>query len=398
MAARLSVGVPPMNEQSLLSRWTLESEDPKEFAALNLAIEQAKLQQGYRPGQSAPEMELKARQRDLGNRQTRYIDEQKAKGRDAFVNGSVGGPRTAEVDFASHFPYINVSRNFRGFQDTGTPHQSTKRTPVDAAKNQADFDAIVNAAKADDARAVSEGKTAARIKGQAAKEQAARNRNIWPEDLAYRSGGTMTRGGQTFDVPNGMGSDRRFDDTALHGPMVVGSVGRRAPASATQSIAPAEEPVADGDLPNDDMRGMPSASDSQFEPGVSEETGETGADDEQREQPTPAGYQYFRTDAPEFIDPNLQHGGGNTFTARSAADRALNFDSLTGNPRSEALGNTGPIRTQSAIGSIYDQPTTELRGVARKQVFDALAPVFTDRRKPQTLVAPATMPVAHRAY
>ncbi len=76
----------------------------------------------------------------------------------------------------------------------------------------------------------------------------------------------------------------------------------------------------------------------------------------------------------------------------------MNFDSVTGRPRSEASGNMGDSRTRAAIQSIYDQPTTELRGVARKQVFDQLAPTFIDRRKRPSLVAPATIPVAHRAY
>jgi len=252
------------NEDNLRSRWTLEAEDPKAWRALNLAVERAKLSPGYRPGRSAAELELQARANDLRQRQSKYIEENSAKTREEFMRGGVGGLRSAERDFANDTPYISAgdfnvggngpgtSRRRRGY---GNPPSQTGPSPT-GSRNRRAFEVELAAredAEQNQRMAYAEGGASWRRGRQESKEQAARNQFVRPNDYPVNSGGTMTRSGQTLTVPEGPGASRMFDDEALRGPKVRGSVG----AQFKPAAQPDEQPVGDGDLPNDNVMGQP---------------------------------------------------------------------------------------------------------------------------------------------
>lgn len=265
-----------MQEQNLRDRWTLQSENPKLVDSLNLAIERARLQKGYKPGQSAPELELKARQADLSNRQRRYIEGAQAQRDRDVLNNGVSQRLPAEVDFSTHSPYIGFEPENRyghgglkfdpGTPDAGTVSAPTPKVasakgktpakPINVGKNFSSFEAIVNNMKSDEQQAIARGTEQARLKRAAVKENAARNAQ---PNLGFKPidayglkmgtlGASMTRNGQTIDVPRG----GHFDEEALNGPRVVGSMG----APPNQTFQP-EAPVGDGVLPNDDVQGQP---------------------------------------------------------------------------------------------------------------------------------------------
>lgn len=400
-------------EQDLLNRWTLSAESPKEIAALNLAVQRAKLMPGYKLGQSAPEMELKARQADLADRQRAYIDDQNAQhARELATQDPVSNRMAPEVDFSTKSPYLTLASPKRGYEHGGIGYglEPGENEPLSAGrggagggsgagtgrpvtraqtgKNFDDFQSAVHDLAGDQLRARTAGQANFRRKTREQTEQAARMRGVGPLDAVKFNRDvqpeTMTRGGQAFDVPRG----GHFDDEAAFGPRV----GVGAPVAASPSISP-ETPVGDGDLSNDDVQGEP---DFDYRAPSAPRVASQAAS---------KAYPYFRDTAPTYYDSDAEHGGVSAETARAGASRAIAAPredtrdlGLFISPDEQAeRRRTNAI--PDAVDYIYQQPTTELRGVARQQVFDELSPTFTDRRKPQSAaLPPSTTPVAHRAY
>ncbi len=364
-----------MNEQKLKDRWSLEADDPKAFAALNLAVERAKLQKGYRPGRSAAEMELQARKNDLENRQRSYIEDAQKK-RDADVlNNGVAQRLDPQVDFDTHTPYIDAGRlagkGMGELYSVGMGERARIAAVNDktsrATRIRAAFEAGVTAKEneaGDKRRAIGAGYQTFKRKGREHSEQAARTRNAGPIDVYGLKMGlmpaSMERNGQQIDVPQG----GHFDDEQVFGPRV------NAVAPQAKSFTPYEAPVGDGVLPNDGMEGAPDLD-------------------------------YREPASPRAAGPQPMRGTGGSWDeapqAVAQAPAAPQFEPANNEPE-----------------HFNDSPMSALRGTVRagRQLLDWMrpegarsdapnpnggfygnAPAFTDRRKPKTLIAPATRPL-----
>lgn len=256
-------------EQDLLNRWSLRAENPKALDALNLQIERAKLAPDYRPGRSAPELELKARQADLAARQRRYIDDQNAQHAKELATGDPVTTRLSpEVDFSTHSPYTAFE------PDSDTVRHGRRRSPSqsvepgDAKPSKAEvgkrFDAFqkeVASLQGDQMSARSAGQATYKRKAREMAEQKARMALANPPNTyglhvdvpKPALSGAMELGGMTVPVPHG----GHFDTEQVFGPSVA-----TAPA---RSFEP-EQPVGDGDLPNDYVNGAPETDQDYREP------------------------------------------------------------------------------------------------------------------------------------
>lgn len=256
-------------EQDLLQRWTLDKESPRAVAALNLAIEKAKLTPGYKPGKSAPEIELRARQNDLAARQRKYIDDQNAQHAKELANGDPVTTRLSpEVDFSTHSPYTAFE------PDSDTVRHGRRRSPSqsvepgDAKPSKAEvgkrFDAFqkeVASLQGDQMSARSAGQATYKRKAREMAEQKARMALANPPNTyglhvdipKPKLSGMIEAGGRMLPVPHG----GHFDTERVFGPSVASAPAR--------SFEP-EQPVGDGDLPNDYVNGAPETDQDYREP------------------------------------------------------------------------------------------------------------------------------------
>lgn len=249
-----------MNENDLIDRWTLKAENPKEFAALNLAVERAKLAKGYKPGQSAAEKELAARQADLVNRRNAYIGEQRAQAAKATpdpVTTRIAG----DVDFSTHTPYVKFdgdSDSYRRGQKRRSSHSvdpegDGKPSKAEVGKRFDAFQKEVASLQGDQMSARSAGQATYKRKAREMAEQKARMALANPPntyglhvDIPKPAlSGEMEFSGRNIPVPHG----GHFDEQAF------------APRVASSPAFEPEQPVGDGDLPNDDIQGTPETQD-----------------------------------------------------------------------------------------------------------------------------------------